>query len=214
MDYTEMLNSLKEFNINPTIIMVIFIMCVVAAFFLRFLNSEGPLTGLLFKKKQKPRSYWLQRHADLRHLAKDIQKQQEFRELTGIYIHPDKIDKLIALRDNSNGEFDWPEIKAARSFMDLSTEQPKLRIDVRAKIFDIFTITLFSVGGICFALLFSIVVVIIATEKDVKPSLVASLPLCFVSIVFTFILMQSLRRNYRSAKLIKKVLGGGNKLSV
>jgi hypothetical protein len=188
--------------------MVIFIMCVVTAFFLRFLNSEGPLTGLLFKKKQKPRSHWLQRHADLRHLAKDIQKQQEFRELTGIYIHPHKIEKLIALRDSSNGEFDWPEIKAARSFMDLNTEQPKVRIGVQAKIFDIFIITLFSVGGICFMLLFSILVVIIATEKDVKPSLLAWLPLFFISILFNFILMQSLRRNYRSAKLIKRVLDG------
>lgn len=207
MSIPEAANFFEKIGVNPIIIMTIFLICTVAAFFLRFLNSEGPLTGILFKKKQKPSSYWLQIHADLRHLAKDIQKQQEFRELTGIYIHPDKIKKLIALRNSSNGEFDWPEIKAARSFIDLNTEQPKITIGVCAKIFDIFIIALFSVGGICFALLFSILVIIIATEKDVKPSLNASLPLYFVSILFNFVLMQSLRRNYRSAKLIEKILG-------
>lgn len=207
MNSSEIIDFFKEFGVNPIIIMVILIICVVVTFFLRFLNSEGPLTGILFKSKQKSRPHWLQIHADLRHLAKDIQKQQEFQDLTGISVHPDKIEKLIALRDSSNGEFDWPEIKAARSFIDLNTEPPKISIGVRAKILDIFTITLFSVGGICFTLLFSIIVVIIATEKDVKPNLLASLPFFFVSILFNFILMQSLRRNYRSAKLIEKTLG-------
>lgn len=206
MSISEATNFFEKIGVNPIVIMTIFLICAVAAFFLRFLNSEGPLTWLLFKSKQKSRSHWLQIHADLRHLARDIQKQQEFQDLTGIYVHPDKIDKLIALRNNSNGKFDWPEIKAARSFMDLNAVQPKIKISARARIFDIFTITLFSVGGICFALLLSIVAIIIATEKNVTPSLMAAVPLCFVSILFTFMLMQSLRRNYRSAKLIKKAL--------
>jgi len=206
MSIPEAANFFEKIGVNPIIIMTIFLICAVGAFFLRFLNSEGPLTGLLFKSKQKPRSHWLQIHADLRHLAKDIQKQQEFRDLTGMYVHPDKIDKLIALRNSSNGMFDWPEIRAARSFMDLNAVQPKIMISVRAKIFEIFTITLFSVGGICFALLLSIITLIIATQKNVTPSLMAAVPLCFVSILFIFMLMQSLRRNYRSAKLIKKAL--------
>lgn len=206
MSIPEIVSFFEKIGVNPVIIMTILLICVVAAFLLRFLNSEGPLTWRLFKTKQKSRPHWLQIHTDLRQLAKDIQKQQEFRDLTGIFVNPDKIEKLIALRDSSNGEFDWPEIKAARAFIDLSTEQPKIRVGFRAKIFDIFIITLFSVGGICFTLLFSILVVIIATEKDVRPSLLASLPLFFVSILFNFMLMQSLRRNYRSAKLIEKTL--------
>ncbi len=207
MSIPEIVSFFEKIGVNPVIIMTILLICVVAAFLLRFLNSEGPLTWRLFKTKQKSRPHWRQIHTDLRQLAKDIQKQQEFRDLTGIFVHPDKIEKLIALRDSSNGEFDWPEIKAARSFIDLNTEQPTIRIGVCAKIFDIFIITLFSVGGICFTLLFSILVVIIATENDVKPTLLASLPLFFVSILFNFVLMQSLRRNYRSAKLIERTLG-------
>lgn len=101
MKDSEIVDLLVKIGINPIIIMTVLLIAVVAAFFLRFLNSEGPLTGMLFKSKQKSRPHWLQIHADLRHLAKDIQKQQEFRDLTGIYAHPDKIDKLIALRNRS-----------------------------------------------------------------------------------------------------------------
>jgi hypothetical protein len=140
--------------------------------------------------------------------AKNIERQQQFKELTGIYLHPDRIDALTVLWNKSNGAFDWPHIKTAMSYIKLTEQGYRVSISKWDRLQDFFLHIVFAVPALLFLTLFSLMIASVMLEKDANllPKVFAII-LCLVGFFGTVAFMQYQRRAYLCARRIMRNLG-------
>jgi len=140
--------------------------------------------------------------------AKNLERQQQFKELTGIYLHPDRIDALTVLWNKSNGAFDWPHIKAAMSHIKFTQQRYEVSISKWDRLQDFFLHIVFAVPALLFLTLFGLMITSVMLEKDANllPKAFAII-VCLIGFFGTVAFMQYQRRAYLCARRIMRNLG-------
>lgn len=143
----------------------------------------------------------------LHSIKQDADRRLRFKELTGINLHPDRIDALTTLRNKSNGAFDWPHLKTAMPFIRFNGQEYEVSISRKARMHDITVRTLFLVPALLFLILFILMIVSIIVETDARlfPQFLGLL-FSLVGTFMTLFFIQYIRSPYLCARFIEKNL--------
>lgn len=189
--------------------LILFLAIVVGACYVfKLLNTPGPLVDRFFQKKQKELDNIQDEACGVLFdpIKKEIYKRQEFRRLTGINVHPDKIDRLIQLRNSSGGRYDWLQIKAAFSFIKFEPGKCSVDISLFSKIMDWTVKMLFAVPMLLFFLM-ALYTAFLSTGKEANQLALAIAAFAsMVATIVTVLLYGYIRRDIICAKLIQDTI--------
>ncbi|QQT52096.1 hypothetical protein I6I98_17700 [Sphingobacterium multivorum] len=139
-------------------------------------------------------------------IDRDINKRERFRGQTGINIHPDRIEALKKLRDQSKGMFDWPQIRAACRFVIFTDQGCKIEISKESKVMDFFGKWMFNIAIILFFILLLISAILLVIEETNKLNNFGAMFFSFIGIIGTAFFKASIRRDIKCATLIQSVI--------
>jgi len=210
MDISKLIQDVLGTDDVPRIVIVVNAVMVILVAIVKFLALQEHLRKWILGKWSKSKHLvTISSFVDpvLHSIKQDADRKLKFKELTGINLNPDRIDALTALRNQSNGSFDWPHIKTAMPFIRFNGQEYEVSISRKARIQDIAVRTLFLVPALLFFMLFGLMIVSLIVETDAKlfPQFLG----VFFSLVGTFMTLffiQYIRSPYLCARTIEKNL--------